>query len=98
MESGFLQRSLQVGKKVQQDFYPCFNGIRVLTKLRTVHSNEGDGVSILVLMESGFLLTYDKIKWQMPELVSILVLMESGFLHMFLCPDIPFEELFLSLF
>ena len=36
-------------------FYPCFNGIRVLARKDVDHGAIRDGVSILVLMESGFL-------------------------------------------
>ena len=36
-------------------FYPCFNGIRVLTAEREILSIRETTVSILVLMESGFL-------------------------------------------
>ncbi len=62
-------------------FYPCFNGIRVLTLWIEVHDLLMAGVSILVLMESGFLLYVSSNIFCTNLVVSILVLMESGFLH-----------------
>ena len=40
---------------IKQSFYPCFNGIRVLTTMNTTLYLNNEYVSILVLMESGFL-------------------------------------------
>ena len=55
MESGFLQTTTELLKGTKESFYPCFNGIRVLTLETLIHEVLHTVVSILVLMESGFL-------------------------------------------
>ena len=56
MESGFLLFSFLKIVVAFNSFYPCFNGIRVLTDKSFSELAESLNVSILVLMESGFLL------------------------------------------
>ena len=55
MESGFLPGKERHKAIKHYSFYPCFNGIRVLTPPAEKHQIESLEVSILVLMESGFL-------------------------------------------
>ena len=55
MESGFLLHRPLFHLKLYLSFYPCFNGIRVLTGKPTEYYKLNELVSILVLMESGFL-------------------------------------------
>ena len=57
MESGFLQERRKAIKHYNERFYPCFNGIRVLTTslYEVLPAGMKTPVSILVLMESGFL-------------------------------------------
>ena len=55
MESGFLHMLEKMIGYELECFYPCFNGIRVLTTLEADYLALGHTVSILVLMESGFL-------------------------------------------
>ena len=55
MESGFLQNGENFIEIGFASFYPCFNGIRVLTYLKVLFIFNLFYVSILVLMESGFL-------------------------------------------
>ena len=55
MESGFLLIDWVALSELIGGFYPCFNGIRVLTENGTELKVFVPKVSILVLMESGFL-------------------------------------------
>ena len=55
MESGFLHNLGKAESWSIGGFYPCFNGIRVLTVHRLHQLYYLKQVSILVLMESGFL-------------------------------------------
>ena len=55
MESGFLLQVNLLNNCLNASFYPCFNGIRVLTTRIETVGNHIFFVSILVLMESGFL-------------------------------------------
>ena len=61
-----------------KSFYPCFNGIRVGTKIRIQPRNTRITVSILVLMELGLEQTYTLPDDFSDMGVSILVLMELG--------------------
>ena len=73
MESGFLQKP-ETGYMVALEgcFYPCFNGIRVLTPSHSVKALQSLNVSILVLMESGFLPSIKEAKqWAKDRFLSL---------------------------
>ena len=71
MESGFLLIGIKVLDHLIIDFYPCFNGIRVLTDSEEEFLKVATEVSILVLMESGFLLEYAKLSKMAKEFLSL---------------------------
>ena len=56
IQSNLWDKNLSLANKNSWGFYPCFNGIRVLTSELKLQEAELKLVSILVLMESGFLL------------------------------------------
>ena len=98
MESGFLLEELRKYKEYIISFYPCFNGIRVLTMLKDVISYDEikgfypcfNGIRVLTLFP---------IRIEAKDMVvSILVLMESGFLLKSLPNDGVYAWAFLSLF